>query len=42
MKIPNTSMSSAFSHISLARIVSEDSQPGRVGSVRVGKSSKDS
>ena len=42
MKIPNAGSLSTVAHISLARIVSEDSQPAYVVSALRVKSSKDS
>ena len=42
MKIPNGSRNDPAGLVSLARIVSEDSQPELVGSALQSKSSKDS
>ena len=42
MKIPNAYGALARHHVSLARIVSEDSQPAKVHNIIETKSSKDS
>ena len=42
MKIPNRAYLASIASLSLARIVSEDSQPTRIRERRYGKSSKDS